>query len=148
NNTWKLNDFEVPIEWIKFPRQGLLNAATIPAENIIEISIDQESAEENWCTSADWARLEFAAVAPIFLVHGTAAKPETWNTHFVPYFKNSGALWSNDITLEPNGSILRNGRLLGEALTRLTTGFGAKKCHIIAHSKGGLDTRAYLNKNY
>ncbi|MCU1246279.1 MAG: hypothetical protein JWN02_2189, partial [Acidobacteria bacterium] len=25
---------------------------------------------------------------------------------------------------------------------------GAKKCHIIAHSKGGLDTRAYLNNQY
>jgi hypothetical protein len=148
NETWKYNDFEIPIEWVRFGKRGVLNAGVVAGENIIEIAIDQASTEQNWCTAVDWARLEFAAIAPVFLVHGTAAQSDTWNAHFVPFFNNSKAPWSNDINLEPNGSIAGNGRRLGTALTRLANSFGARKCHIIAHSKGGLDTRAYLNQHY
>jgi triacylglycerol lipase len=40
--------------------------------------------------------------------------------------------------------VLGNSAELAAQLHELTTRFGAKKCHIIAHSKGGLDTFAYL----
>jgi hypothetical protein len=47
-----------------------------------------------------------------------------------------------------DGTILGNGALLADQLAALAASFGAKKCHVIAHSKGGLDTRAYLNHQY
>lgn len=149
NAIWKLNEFEVPIEWVKFPTAGTAGTPPIPAINLIEIHIDEASApSQNWCTSIDWVEIEFNAVAPIFLVHGTHAQSDTWAPHFTEFFSTSGAPWSNDINLKKDGSILGNGALLATRLQELATSFGAKKCHVIAHSKGGLDTRAYLNQHY
>jgi triacylglycerol lipase len=145
---WKLNEFDVPIDWVNFPSRGQGSAPT-PADNIVQIDIDQASIPDfNWCTSIDWVEIEFDAIAPIFLVHGTNAQSDTWNPHFTAFFGQSGAPWSNDINLQANGSILGNGGLLATRLQQLADSFGAKKCHIIAHSKGGLDTRAYLNGPY
>jgi triacylglycerol lipase len=149
NNIWKLNEFDVPIAWVKFPAPSVPGVAPTPADNIIEINIDEASApNENWCASVDWVEIEFSAVAPIFLVHGTNAQSDTWDPHFTGFFSTSRATWSNAINLEKNGTIAGNGKLLGTRLLELAKGFGAKKCHIIAHSKGGLDTRIYLNTSY
>lgn len=149
NQIWKLNEFDVPIAWVKFPSAASVGSSPIPAVNIIQIDIDEASYPyENWCTSIDWIEIEFSAIAPIFLVHGTNAQSDSWNPNFTAFFGASGAPWSNDINLLPNGSILGNGILLADRLVALAASFGAKKCHIIAHSKGGLDTRAYLNNNY
>jgi hypothetical protein len=57
-------------------------------------------------------------------------------------------VWSNDINLTKDGTILGNGAQLATRLQELAKSFGAKKAHIIAHSKGGLDSRAYLNLQY
>ena len=149
NNIWKLNQFDVPVEWVKFPAPVPAGSTPTAADNLIQINIDELSApEENWCMAVDWAQAEFGAVAPIFLVHGTNAQSDTWQPHFTTFFGSQLALWSNDINLAANGSILGNGQLLANRLTQLAASFGAKKCHIIAHSKGGLDTRAYLNNQY
>lgn len=148
NNIWKLNSFEVPIEWVKFPAQSSSGAPT-PALNEIRIDIDQASGSaQNWCMSVDWVQMQFAAVAPILMVHGTNAASDSWEPDFTTFFGNSRAPWSNDINLTPNGSILGNGRELQARVHQLAAGFGAKKVHLICHSKGGLDTRAYLNNHY
>lgn len=149
NNIWKLNSFEVPIEWVKFPAPGANGAAPTPANNELRISIDEASGgQENWCMSVDWVQIQFGAVAPILLVHGTNADSSSWEPDFTAFFGNSRAPWSNDIDLTPNGSILGNGRELSNRVRQLAAGFGAKKVHLICHSKGGLDTRAYLNNHY
>ena len=148
NNIWKLNSFEVPIEWVKFPARGA-NGAPTPANNEIRIDIDQASGSaENWCMSVDWVQLQFGAIAPILLVHGTNAESDSWEPNFTTFFAGSRAPWTNDINLTPNGSILGNGRELSARVRELAATFGAKKVHIVGHSKGGLDTRAYLNNNY
>jgi triacylglycerol lipase len=92
--------------------------------------------------------LDFSAIAPVFLVHGTNASSTSWDPHFTTFFLNSGAPWSNQVNLTPNGSIEANGHDLADQLLALAQSFGAKSCHIIAHSKGGLDTRVYLNNRY
>jgi len=146
NNIWKLNSFEVPIDWVKFPSGG---SAPTPAENDIQINIDEASGSaQNWCMSVDWTQLQFSAIAPILLLHGTNANSTSWDPDFTAFFRNSGAPWTNDINLTPNGSILGNGRELSNRVRQIATSFGAKKVHIIGHSKGGLDSRAYLNNNY
>ncbi|PYQ59936.1 MAG: hypothetical protein DMF58_09840 [Acidobacteria bacterium] len=149
NNIWKLNEFDVPIDWVKFPSKGSPGSPPSPADNVVQIDIDTASPPDfNWCTSIDWVEIEFDAVAPVFLVHGTNAQSDTWNPNFTAFFGNSGAPWSNDINLQANGSILGNGQLLAARVQDLAAMFGAKKCHLIAHSKGGLDTRAFLNNEY
>lgn len=149
NNIWKLNSFEVPIAWVKFPARSAGGSAPTPAENEILIHIDEASgSDENWCTAVDWVQIQFNAVAPILLVHGVDADSSTWDPDFTSFFRNSGAPWSNDINLTRNGTILGNGRELSNRLRQLAVGFGAKRVHLICHSKGGLDTRAYLNEHY
>ena len=148
NNIWKLNEFDVPIDWVKFPSKGSPGTPPTPADNIVQIDIDTANTQFVWCTSIDWVELQFDAVAPIFMVHGTNAQKDSWDPHFTSFFPTTGALWSNDINLQKNGGILTNGDLLATRVQQLADMFGAKKCHIIAHSKGGLDTRAYLNMGY
>ncbi|HSY49270.1 MAG TPA: alpha/beta hydrolase [Thermoanaerobaculia bacterium] len=149
NDIWKLNDFEVNIEWVKFPALGAPSVPPLPADNVITIDIDEASGgTDNWCTAVDWVELDFAAIAPVFMVHGTNRDSSSWDPHFTNFFRNSGAPWSNQINLTPNGTIEANGHDLADKLLGLAQSFGAKKCHIIAHSKGGLDTRAYLNNRY
>jgi pimeloyl-ACP methyl ester carboxylesterase len=98
--------------------------------------------------SVDWVQMQFSAIAPILLVHGTNAQSDSWEPNFTAFFAQSRAPWSNDINLTANGSILGNGRELSNRVRQLAQSFGAKKVHIIGHSKGGLDTRAYLNNHY
>jgi len=150
NEIWKLNDFEIPIEWVKFPPfAGAPSLPPLPADNVIDIAIDEASGGlDNWCTAVDWVELDFSAIAPVFLVHGTNASSTSWDPHFTTFFLNSGAPWSNQVNLTPNGSIEANGHDLADQLLALAQSFGAKSCHIIAHSKGGLDTRVYLNNRY
>ena len=152
NNIWKLNSFEIPIEWVKFPPKGSPGAPPAPAVNDIQINIDEASGSaQNWCMAVDWVQTDFSAIAPILLVHGTNAQSDTWEPHFTAFFGgegNPGVPWSNDINLAANGSILGNGGMLASRVRALAQSFGAKKAHLVAHSKGGLDSRAYLNNNY
>ncbi len=149
NDIWKLNEFNVPIEWVKFPSIGSDGSLPTPADNVIVIDIDTGSGgEDNWCTAVDWAELDFAAVAPIFLVHGILSNGIAAWPDFHSAFTDAGIPFSDEIDLSQTGSIDGNAVILGARLRSLAAKFGAKRCHIVAHSKGGLDTRAYLNGPY
>jgi hypothetical protein len=142
-NRWNLDQFTFPIEWLRFPKLG-----EPPADNEIRIEIDQRNVETVWCTAADWVELQFDAVAPVFLVHGLLSSGASWPPAFTNALRDRGIPYSNDIDLPKAGSILGNGRALGARLHELAAQFGATRCHIVAHSKGGLDARAYLNTAY
>lgn len=149
NEIWKLNSFEVPIEWVKFPKKSWLGLEPTPVENEILINIDEASGSKlAWCMSVDWVKLEFRSLAPVFLIHGTNASSSTWKSDFTGPLEERGVIWSSDIDLTPNGSILGNGKELAKRVQKLAKKLGAKKAHLIAHSKGGLDARAYLNNQY
>ena len=142
---WKLNTFEIPIDWVNFAQPG--NGFVTPGDNYIRVDIDTNGTGV-WCTAVDWVEIEFKAAAPILLVHGTNANSTSWEPDFTQFLFNVGIPWSNNINLAPNGPIIGNGAMLARRVAELAHGWGAKKVNIIAHSKGGLDTRAYLNNNY
>jgi triacylglycerol lipase len=140
---WKLNDFAVDISLLKFPELG-----GPPADNVITVDIDELSPENEWCTAVDWVELRFDAIAPVFFVHGLNSEGAEWQSEFTDVFSEHHIPNSKAIDLPPFGSIVGNGRVLGRLLHEQALRFGARKCHIIAHSKGGLDTRAYLTDSY
>lgn len=157
NNVWKRNEFPIPIEWIHFPQASLggpqmdepSGVEPTPKDNTVTILIDQASGNsQNWCMAVDWAQIEFSAIAPVFLVHGIAAQSSTWDAGFVQYLENTGMPVGKKINLEANGSVATNAGILAGRLSSYVRSFGAKKAHIIAHSKGGLDTRYYSNHQY
>lgn len=140
---WKHNEFTIPIRFLKFPDVG-----RPPVDNVLEIAIDQNSAENTWCTAVDWAELQFEAVAPVFFVHGLNSEGAEWQDAFTNVFTAHHIPNDKRIDLPPFGSIVGNGRVLGQILYSLADEYGARKCHLIAHSKGGLDARAFLSDSY
>jgi triacylglycerol lipase len=144
---WKLNEFNIPINQVKFPSPGFGGSAI--AYNTVTIYIDTASpGESKWCTAVDWAALEFKAIAPVMLIHGTNASHTTWDGPFLDYLTSKHVPLDHMIDLEANGSILNNAALLSSKLNEVAQSFGAKKLNLITHSKGGSDSRAYLNQWY
>ncbi len=50
NDTWVMNRFDVPIEWVNFPPDPGTGNALTPADNVIQIDIDTANTDEDWCT--------------------------------------------------------------------------------------------------
>jgi pimeloyl-ACP methyl ester carboxylesterase len=166
NNAWETNSFKIPTKLIKFPaRRGSNGAngsevsAPEPAEN--EIRIDIDTTYGGWCAAIDWAQIQFKAMAPLLLIHGTGANPEAaWEVlpGVTNYLTGLGIPFEHNIQLGPNDSIFaqrdRNGNIVGqgnaealvEHIRNNATSFGVQKVHLVGHSKGGLDSRGYLSR--
>ena len=144
NNTWKLNEFEVPIDLVRF---GTRNSSGEPTEGINEITIqiDQGSGTDvNWCTAIDWAEISFKAVSPIILVHGNGQSGDFYEkTGFESYLDSRFILYDHSIALT-RSPIKSNAKKIDEQLPDIVKKFGVDSIHLVAHSKGGLDSRAYL----
>ena len=157
NNTWQLNQFVVDIGDLRFPDRAPLGATPTPALNRITIDIDTASgADENWCTAIDWAALTFKAMSPVILTHGNNSSGAFWDRHGFSAALAAARLpfdgcadptrCRNPIDL-PTSAIAANGARLGQRIPDIVRTFGADSYHIVAHSKGGLDTREYLARH-
>lgn len=155
NDAWQENEFNVPIEWVKFPTAPGSAVGTgqmqppVAAENEIQIDIDVRDA--GWCASIDWAELRLKAMAPLLLIHGTGANPEAaWEVEpgVTEHLTRRGIPFEHRIQLTPNGSIAPDGRQLQSIVHTQAKKFGVKQVHLVAHSKGGLDSRSYLSNHY
>lgn len=129
---WEYNDFTIPIEWVRFGSIGS------PATNELRIQIDVLH-EGFWCMSLDWVRLSFQAMAPIVFVHGIHPAPAMWSS-FASKLSQMEIPYNSGISLDPDGTIRGNASLLAGQLSSVLSAYGTNKCHIVAHSKGGLDT--------
>jgi pimeloyl-ACP methyl ester carboxylesterase len=154
DNQWSITWFKIPIDWLNFGRvQGPVTSGNLPGLNNLNIYIDGTDAGTKYCAGTAWVSLEFNATAPIFLVHGIAADHTAWEGSegfpgITDYLNSVGVPYSNAIDLDRNGSIQENGALLADRLKQLASLFGAKKCHLVVHSKGGNDSRQYLATSY
>ena len=145
NNKWRMNKLKVPISQIRFARENGLSP--IPGQNQIEILIDQANIANNkelWCTSVDWASLKINALYPVVMVHGNGESGAFWDRlNFTKQFHDQGVPYSHDINM-PTTYIVFNSAILTAQIPPILLKFGVDHIHIICHSKGGLDTRAFL----
>jgi pimeloyl-ACP methyl ester carboxylesterase len=148
NQIWKLNEFEIGVEHLKFPAMGGSGGTPSPAVNEIQINIDESNTGEYWCMAVDWVEISFEAAAPVLLVHGTNAQSDSWEPVFTDYLANHHIPFSNDINLIANGTIDGNARLLRNRVKDLAGSFGVDHVHLVSHSKGGLDSRRFLSAYY
>ncbi|HEY6390909.1 MAG TPA: hypothetical protein VIX89_06515 [Bryobacteraceae bacterium] len=173
NDVWKLNEFSIPIEVLKFPSsptpECFSSAASCPGPapvmNDIQIDIDVLNTEERWCTEIDWATLSFSAMAPLMLIHGTNAGPETWgrpkpligsfDCNAAPAAGSVAArlielkiTFDDCIQVDANGSPGNNAQQLAAILARKAKKYGVENLHLITHSKGATDSRLYLSSYY
>lgn len=158
NNTWKLNEFTIPVEFVRFAQKNGSGAPT-PGNNTITILIDQGSGEDiNWCTAIDWVELSITASYPVVLVHGNGSCPnffsgdflcrndtseQTPAEYFITPFLQQGVLVDTSIQM-PAALIEANANILAEKIPLVASSFGVKHLHVITHSKGGLHMRAFV----
>ena len=144
NNTWKLNSFDIDIDKVKFPARGS-GGAPSPAINTVTIEIDVGNAPTQvWCTSADWGSTDFKAMSPIILIHGNGSDGGFFDRRgFAGELQNRHLLFDNSISM-PTTTVAANGRNLEGSIPGIVESFGVDSVHLVAHSKGGLDSREYL----
>lgn len=145
NDVWKLNSFEIPISYLKFPARAGNGTAPAPAVNTIIIDIDVNNA--GWCTAIDWGANNFKALSPIILIHGNNSDGAFFDRQgFAGELKSRGMPYDNSINLQ-TAFISTNGLALNDptsGIPGIVKSFGVDSVHLVVHSKGGLDTREYL----
>lgn len=147
DNQWSINTFEVPLELVRFP------TADDPAgTNTVEIAIDTaNTGGDVWAVEADWLelRLDVDAV-PLGVAHGLGDTAEDM-TFMAEWFRdNVDGLGDNDVKAHTHASaglIEDNAATIGQELAELRAATGATTANVIAHSKGGLDSRRYAFDN-
>ncbi len=151
---WQLNQFSVNIADLRFPARAPLGSTPTPALNRIRVDIDTASgSNENWCTAVDWAAVAFKAFSPVILTHGNNSDAGFWDRHGFSATLAAARLpfdgcadpsrCRNPLNL-PTSFIAANGARLAGIIPDIVRTFGADSYHIVAHSKGGLDSREYL----
>jgi len=149
NNRWRMNTIEVPVSAVKFAQRDPNGGPPTPGLNEIEILIDQGNIANNkelWCTSIDWAALKVKALYPVVMLHGNGESGAFWNRMgFTGPFVSAGI--PIDISVS-NGThfIATNAAQLATKIPEIAQKFGVKHLHFVAHSKGGLDSRAYIKQ--
>jgi hypothetical protein len=143
NNVWKLNSFNIPIEWINFPSDPGEGNSITNATNTITIEIDTANSDEIWCTAIDWATLNIQVTQPVFTVHGILSGSGTWNATWKPKIEELGLPYAS-IDMGNLDSIQNNAGKISNRINSLKKQWGIDTLNIVSHSKGGLDSRDYI----
>ncbi len=146
---WSETRFIVPISWVRFRERGV-NGQPPPDDplqrNEIKIDVDTGNTHKVWCTSIASVSLSFKAISPVILVHGNGSDPGFWSRQgFAPTLAGLEVPFDDSVVLDET-SIEQNGWELGQVLPGIVEEFGVDRVHLVAHSKGGLDSREFLAK--
>jgi len=165
NNKWHFNDqFELDIKKLHFPRsEGDIGYNTIN----IKIDVANENVLTSsgqvgckvWATKLDWAAVRFEVTSPVAFVPGffnnanwfeaSGYDDALMNSTGLPseaiehsFFVSSFSACSPEIipSLTAHAEEMRN------TLKAFAEKYGTDAVHLIAHSKGGLDSRVFLKK--
>jgi pimeloyl-ACP methyl ester carboxylesterase/subtilisin-like proprotein convertase family protein len=153
NDTWIPNNFNIPIDWLKFP-QDPGTGTPVPAKNVIRIDIDVANTREVWCTAVDWAALTIEVPRPILTVHGIFSNSGTWeqgNFNWKQKIEGLGIPYAS-ISMHQGlslglDSIADNAGDIAAKVNELKARWGVQRLNIVAHSKGGLDSRHFAESN-
>ena len=147
NNKWRMNTINVPVSAVKFAQLNSDGGPPTPGLNEIEILIDQGNIGNNkdlWCTSIDWAAVKVKALYPVVMLHGNGESGAFWDRlNFTTPFQQAGIPYDNSISNGTN-SLALNAAQLATKIPDVAQKFGVKHVHLVAHSKGGLDSRGFL----
>lgn len=140
------------------PPAGLsdCSSAPSPGQNTVRIDVDTANGDRVWAVGVDWAALSFDAARPILLVHGWRDNGESWDKvdnrywfGFRPLLNEAGFLTAHtENHLGGESAILENANNLRYRIMSLKERYGVDKVNIVAHSKGGLDSRAYISTSW
>lgn len=99
--------------------------------------------------SVDWAALTFQAIMPpVVLIHGNGSNGGFWDRRgFTKVLQEKKIPYDNSINLATT-TVVTNGASLKNEILAVEQNMGVTNIQIIAHSKGGLDTREFLASHY
>lgn len=145
NNVWKLSTFEIDIRKVKFAARAAEGSDPQPARNRVTVEIDVGNfPTQVWCTSVDWGTASFKAMSPILLIHGNNSNGGFFQRRgFTGELDARHLLYDNSITM-PTDTVANHGDVLETRIPGIVQSFGVDSVHLVAHSKGGLDSRDYL----
>lgn len=144
NNIWRLNEFEIPIDWVSFPSDPGQGGTVTPADNTIRIDIDTANADEVWCVAIDWVEVQIDVVRPVVMAHGILSSGATWASQWVPGLNQLGIPNTNELNMGNLDSIGNNAGKIANVVTASKQRWGVDRVNLVAHSKGGLDSREYV----
>ncbi|QDO88399.1 hypothetical protein FNH13_08625 [Ornithinimicrobium ciconiae] len=147
NDVWKMNQFLVPIEWVKFAEDPGKGGTPEPAINTITIEIDTANTIEAWCTSIDWAELSFSMPRPTVFAHGIISESKIWRDLWSPRLQEVGIYTHDTLDMGWLDSIANNAAEIGGAVEETRERYGVDSVNMVVHSKGGLDSRHYVENN-
>lgn len=148
NNVWRMNEFFVPIEWVQFADDPGYGNTAPPKDNIIQIDIDTANSYEYWCTAIDWAAITIDKMPrPVVMVHGILSDGNAWDQSefsWVQELDGLGIANSNYLNMGNLDSIQNNAAKIQTEVTKTKQRYGVDKVNIVAHSKGGIDSRHFV----
>lgn len=138
NGTWTDDSLIVPIEELRFGK-----------DNELRIDIDTANSDgEYWCMAVDWVSAEFDVAAPYVLAHGISANVGTWEEDGAPgvlrALDERGVRYTRfslGVAQDGNNTVAANARELQTQVQNWLQEQKSDRVHVIAHSKGGLDTQ-------
>ena len=148
NNVWKLNAFSIPIDWVNFAADPGLGGTAVAGLNIIRIDIDTANTSERWCTEIDWAALEVEKIPrPVLMFHGIFSDGDIWEVTWERRLDELGIPNDGDLNMGALDSIADNAAKIASRVAQARQRWGVDRVVIASHSKGGLDSRHYIESN-
>jgi hypothetical protein len=143
---WTLHTVSLPITALRFPAIGAIGAGATNS-----VVFEPDIGNVGSCFGIAWARLFFLAASPVILVHGNNSDGRFFTRQgFAGALSLAGIPFDASINLNglPGGSntVSNNASTLQVLIPPIVSRFGVNSVHIVAHSQGGLDTRAWLGR--
>ena len=163
NNQWSVTRLDFDISLVKFARStcdestpqplSACHTPPTPSDNEIRIDIDTANVDLIWAVEVDWGSLYFDAARPILFVHGKGGQGNDWDINDGQYYFGFRGRFSEDgfITatteqlLGSEVSLRENASRLAPIVGWMETRYGVDRINLVGHSKGGLDSRAYIS---
>lgn len=135
-------EFEVPVEYINFPKyRGDI------AENYLEIEVDlANSSRDMWVLGGVKQSLTVAAPLPIMLVHGWTDNSAALQT-LRRVITSTCGIPCETPDVDCDSSPVQNAKFLSNEVMAMMNSYRAPMINVMAHSKGGLDSRVLVDRN-
>lgn len=142
DNQWSLSTFDVPLELLVLP-----TADDPLGTNVIEVDVDTGNDVPTWAVEVDWLELRLTdGLMPVAFAHGLGQTEAAMGPTSAWYRGNVDGL-ANDDTFSlrtlAGGSTELNADIIERDVKGLRQQTGAQQVSVVAHSKGGLDTRRW-----
>ena len=150
NDRWIMQRFDIEVDWLLFPADPGPSGTLTPKDNVIRIDIDTASGtDENWCTAVDWVTFTLdnpIPPRPWIGAHGIFSQNGIWD-FWVDRIQDYGIPAGLGPSMGNLDTIGSNAGKIGNAVEQARERWGVDRVNIVAHSKGGLDSRHYVENS-